>query len=48
MVDPIADKAYMINIAAYRNGVGYGKWVHIDSFSESVLKWIQEYERGDN
>lgn len=37
--------AYMLNVAAYRNGVGYGKWVHIDGWSESVVNYICEYER---
>ena len=43
--DPVAEKAYMINVASYRNGVGYGKWTHIDGFSEGVLRWIEEYEK---
>jgi hypothetical protein len=43
--DPVVDKAYVINVASYRNGVGYGKWTHIDGFSESVLRFIQESER---
>lgn len=42
---PSVDKAYMINVASARNGVGYGKWKHIDGFSEGVLRWIAEYER---
>lgn len=42
--DPVCDKAYMINVASYQNGVGYGKWTHIDGFSESVLKFIHEIE----
>jgi 60 kDa SS-A/Ro ribonucleoprotein len=38
--------AYMINVASYQNGVGYGDgWVHIDGFSEAVLKYIFEYEK---
>lgn len=37
--------AYMINVASYKNGVGYGKWNHIDGFSEAVLDWIYEYEQ---
>jgi 60 kDa SS-A/Ro ribonucleoprotein len=42
---PIAEKAYMINVASARNGVGYGKgWIHIDGFSENVIKYIQEME----
>lgn len=35
---------YMINVASNKNGVGYGKWVHIDGFSESVLRFIHEFE----
>ena len=31
--DPVAKRAYMINVAPYQHGVGYGKWVHIDGFS---------------
>jgi hypothetical protein len=38
--DPNFDKAYMINVAAYKNGVGYGKWNHIDGWSESVVDYI--------
>lgn len=42
---PKAKYNYLINVAPYRNGVGYGgKWVHIDGFSESVVKFIQQYE----
>jgi 60 kDa SS-A/Ro ribonucleoprotein len=40
-----AARAYMINVASNRNGVGYGKWVHFDGFSEHVLRYIAEYER---
>ncbi len=35
----------MINVASNRNGVGYGKWVHFDGFSEHVLRYIAAYER---
>ena len=38
-------KGYIINVAAYKNGVGYGKWLHIDGWSESIINYIQEYER---
>jgi len=37
-------KAYMINVASYKNGVGYGDWTHIDGWSESVLGYIRELE----
>lgn len=43
--EPIAERAYLINVASARNGVGYGKWVHFDGFSEHVLRYIAEYER---
>jgi len=43
--DPAFDKAYMINVASYRNGVGYGKWVHLDGWSESIVDYILEFER---
>lgn len=42
--DPVAKSAYMINVASSRNGVGYGKWTHIDGFSESVIRFIHEPE----
>jgi hypothetical protein len=35
------DRGYLINVAAYQHGVGYGKgWTHIDGFSESVVRYI--------
>lgn len=43
--DPVCENAYMVNVASYKNGVGYGKWKHIDGFSEGILKWIHEAER---
>lgn len=42
--DPIG-RGYMINVAIYRNGVGYGRWVHIDGLSSAVVNWLQEYEK---
>lgn len=43
--DPKHGKAYMLNVASYQNGVGYGAWKHVDGFSEAVVKWMQEFER---
>jgi 60 kDa SS-A/Ro ribonucleoprotein len=37
-------KGYVINVASYKNGVGYGKWMHIDGWSESVVEYIRELE----
>jgi len=39
-----ASKGYMINVGTDKNGVGYGKWVHIDGFSESIIKYMVELE----
>jgi len=44
---PQYGKGYIINVAPYKNGVGYGPWNHVDGFSESVIDWILEYERLD-
>lgn len=38
-------KAYMINVASAKNGVGYGNgWIHLDGFSESIIRYIAEAE----
>jgi TROVE domain-containing protein len=39
---------YMINVASYKNGVGYGKWTHIDGWSESVIEYIRTLESPAN
>jgi len=36
---------YVINVASYKNGVGYGKWTHIDGWSESVVEYIRALEQ---
>lgn len=38
---------YVINIGTNKNGVGYGKWLHIDGFSEMIINYISEYESQD-
>ena len=35
---------YVINVAPYRNGIGYGPWTHIDGWSEAVISYIREAE----
>jgi 60 kDa SS-A/Ro ribonucleoprotein len=35
---------YVVNVASYKNGVGYGKWTHIDGWSESVVEYIRTLE----
>jgi hypothetical protein len=42
--DPVAKRAYMVNVASYKNGVGYGKWTHVDGWSEAILDYIQAFE----
>jgi 60 kDa SS-A/Ro ribonucleoprotein len=41
---PPLHKGYVINVASYKNGVGYGKWTHIDGWSESVIEYIRALE----
>lgn len=43
---PSIKKAYMINVATNKNGVGYRQWLHIDGWSEAILNYITEYEKG--
>jgi hypothetical protein len=37
-------RGYVINVASYKNGVGYGRWMHIDGWSEAVLDYIRALE----
>ena len=43
--DPKSKLAYFINVAVYQNGIGYGKWNHIDGFSEAILDFIVQSEQ---
>ena len=38
---------YLVNVASEKNGIGYGKWCHIDGWSEAVLDFIQAKEAVD-
>ncbi len=38
-------KAYFVNVASYKNGVGYGAWTHIDGWSEAVIDYIRATEQ---
>jgi len=43
--DPLpGTKGYVLNVGTYKNGIGYGAWTHIDGWSESVVRYIQESE----
>ena len=35
---------YFINVATYKNGIGYGQWTHIDGWSEAVIDYIRAVE----
>lgn len=48
MVSPLpGTKAYIVNVASYENGIGYGQWTHINGFSEGVVRYMQEIERAE-
>jgi len=38
-------KGYLINVAANKNGIGYGAWTHVDGWSETVFDYIGENEK---
>jgi len=35
-----------VNVASSRNGVGYGKWTHVDGWSEAIVDYIAELDAG--
>jgi 60 kDa SS-A/Ro ribonucleoprotein len=37
-------KGYIVNVAAYQNGVNHGAWTEISGFSEAVVDYIQALE----
>lgn len=41
---PPAQLAYFVNVACYKNGIGYGPWTHIDGWSEAIVQYIQQRE----
>jgi len=43
--NPIAKRGYFINVGSNKNGIGYGPWLHVDGFSESVVDYIRQYEQ---
>lgn len=38
-------KGYIVNVAAYKNGIGYGSYTHIDGWSESIFDYITQVEK---
>lgn len=45
-VDAPKGIGYMVNVASYQHGVGYGDWRRVDGFSEKILDWIIASEAG--
>lgn len=44
---PFGRVNYLINVGSFKNGIGYGpKWIHIDGFSEAVVRYMVESEKG--
>lgn len=42
----VFNNAYIINVATYRNGVGYGDgYIHINGFSDGVFDYMAEIEK---
>ncbi len=37
-------RGYLLNVASYQNGVGYGAWTHIDGWSDSTIEYIRAAE----
>jgi 60 kDa SS-A/Ro ribonucleoprotein len=44
LAEPGCGRAYLINVASAKNGIGYGKWTHIDGFSEASVDFIRAVE----
>ena len=43
-VEAPGGRGYVINVATFQHGVGYGPWTHIDGWSERVLDFVREVE----
>jgi hypothetical protein len=48
LVDEFLRKRYFAPESSYKNGVGYGKWTHIDGWSESVVEYVRTLEWTSN
>lgn len=42
---PKGSNGYLINVAAYKNGVNHSDWLCVDGFSEAVIDYIQAVEK---
>lgn len=37
---------YIVNVNTYKHGIGYGKWTHINGWSEAILDYVRLSEEG--
>jgi hypothetical protein len=42
---PACERGYIVNVAAYENGVNHDNWTTISGFSEAVVDYIRESEK---
>jgi hypothetical protein len=42
---PACERGYIVNVAAYENGVNHDSWTTISGFSEAVIDYIRESEK---
>jgi hypothetical protein len=43
-LSPPKGRGYVVNVAPYEHGIGYGEWTHIDGWSEAVLGYVAAAE----
>lgn len=43
-LSPPKRRGYVVNVAPYENGIGYGEWTHVDGWSEAVLSYVAAAE----
>lgn len=41
---PTTGRGYVVNVAPYQRGVGYGSWTHIDGWSERIIDFVRAVE----
>jgi hypothetical protein len=44
---PKCGNGYIVNVAAYQNGVNHSSWTTISGFSEAIIDYIRESEKAD-
>lgn len=38
---------YLINVASYENGIGFGRWTTINGWSEAIVDYMRAFEEGE-